>query len=147
MPSPIQPRDSQSEYSAKFFSRLTGWGASLRRRTTENVGPMAGHVLQNQLFHASGIAFREVLDHNFGPGPWNHPNGGEKQAVVDLYARNVGVENKVVGSPDQLADSESNTLIVENNLVVPDRVFKTAAAKSFVWHKSISELVNERISE
>ena len=92
---------------------------------------MVRYVLQNQLFHAPGIAFGEILNHNLGPGAGNHPNGGEKQSIVNLHPRYIRVEYEVIGAANQLANAERNPFVIENNFVVPNGVFKTTAAEFF----------------
>ena len=66
----------------------------------ERVGAVAGYVLQNQFLNPAGVALGEVADHNLGPGAGNDADRGKKHAVVNLDARNVGVEDEVVGAPD-----------------------------------------------
>ena len=92
---------------------------------------MVRYVLQNQLFNPPGVAFGEILDHDFRPGTGQNANGSEKQTVVDLNTGNIGVENEVVGTANKLTNAERNALIVELNLIAVDRIFETAAVKLF----------------
>ena len=99
---------------------------------SEGIRAVVGYPFQNDLLNAAGVTFGEVVDHDFGPGAGNDADGGKKQAVVDLYARYVGVENEVVGAANELLGPEGDALVVELDHVLPDRVFKAAAVEFFV---------------
>lgn len=104
---------------------VVGWSA-------KGVGAVCRYVLQDQLLHAAGIALGEVVEHNLGPGAGNDADRSEEQPVVDLYARYVGVEDEVVGTANELLHPEGDALVVELDHVLPDRIFETATAKTFV---------------
>ncbi len=102
------------------------------RGVAEGVGTGVRHVFQDDLLHAAGVTFGEVVDHDLGPGAGYDADGGEKQAVVDLHARYVGEEHEVVGAANELFGPEGDALVVKLDHVLPDRVFKAAAGEFLV---------------
>ena len=102
--------------------------------------------MQDQFFNPAGVALCEIADYDLGPGTGNNTDGGEKQPVVDLDARNIGVEYEVIGAADQLANAERYAFVGELNLVAVDGVFEATGVKFFVCHW-IGQVCERRISD